>query len=54
LKYNFIAHHQQKYPVKRKIRAHLLQTFEEQWQEEVIRGPSPAPISSAEMATRIS
>jgi hypothetical protein len=26
----------------RKIRTHLLQTFEEQWQEEVIGGPSPA------------
>jgi hypothetical protein len=25
----------------RKIRAHLLETFEEQWQEEVIYGPSP-------------
>src|SRR5947208_14233904 len=29
----------------RKIRAHLLQTLEEQWQAEVIRGPSPVPIS---------
>src|SRR5712692_6961809 len=38
----------------RKIRAHLLETFEEQWQEEAIRGPSPAPISPAERATRIS
>jgi len=28
----------------RKIRDHLLGTFEEQWQEEVIRGPSPAPV----------
>jgi hypothetical protein len=32
----------------RKIRAHLLETFEEQWQEEVIGGSSPAPISPAE------
>src|SRR5260221_5186369 len=37
----------------RKIRAHLLETLEEQWQEEAIRGPSPAPISPAERATRI-
>jgi hypothetical protein len=38
----------------RKIRAHLLLTIEEQWQEEVIHGRSPAPISPAERATRIS
>jgi len=38
----------------RKIRAHLLETFEEQWQEEVIRGPSPAPSSQAEMIARSS
>jgi hypothetical protein len=38
----------------RKIRAHLLETFEEQWQAEVIRGPSPAPSSPAERATRSS
>ena len=38
----------------RKIRAHLMETFEEQWQEEVIRGPSPAPGSPAEKSTRIS
>jgi len=37
----------------RKIRANLLQTFEEQWQDEVIGGPSPAPSSPAERATRI-
>jgi hypothetical protein len=36
----------------RKIRAHLLETFEEQWQDEVIRGPSPAPISPAERTAR--
>ena len=36
----------------RKIRAHLLETFEEQWQEEVIRGPSPVPISPAERTAR--
>ena len=35
----------------RKIRAHLLEIFEEQWQVEVIHGPSPAPISPAERAT---
>ena len=29
-----------------KIRAHLLQTREEQWQAEVIRGPSLPPISA--------
>ena len=33
----------------RKIRAYLLETFEEQWQEEVIRGPSPVPSLSAAM-----
>jgi hypothetical protein len=38
----------------RKIRAHLLQTFEEQWQTEVICGSSPVPISPAERAVRIS
>jgi hypothetical protein len=30
------------------------ETFEEQWQEEVIRGPSPQPVSVAAMPTRIS
>jgi hypothetical protein len=35
-----------------KIRAHLLQTFGEQWQEEVIQGPSPEHISPAERAPR--
>jgi hypothetical protein len=30
----------------RKIRACLLQTFEDQWQEEAIRGSSPPPVSS--------
>jgi hypothetical protein len=38
----------------RKIRAHLLQTFEEQWQEEVIGGLSPAQNSQAERETIIS
>ena len=38
----------------RKIRAHLMQTFEEQWQAEVIRGSSPVPISPAERAARTS
>ena len=28
----------------RKIRASLLETREEQWQVEVIRGPSPSPV----------
>lgn len=37
----------------RKIRAHLLETFKEQWQEEVIRGPSLSPIS-ARCSTSIS
>ena len=32
----------------RKIRAYLLETFEEQWQDEVIRGQVPPPVSSAE------
>jgi hypothetical protein len=31
----------------RKIRASLLEAREEQWQTEVIRGPSPEPVSSA-------
>lgn len=30
----------------RKIRAYLLQTVEEQWQEEVIRGPIHPPVSA--------
>jgi hypothetical protein len=38
----------------RKIRAHLLQTREEQWQEEVIRGPSLPPISAEARPTRSS
>jgi len=38
----------------RKIRAHLLETREEQWQTEVIRGPSPPPVSAAARPTRIS
>jgi hypothetical protein len=38
----------------RKIRAYLLETCEEQWQEEVIHGPSPEPISPAETAPRSS
>ncbi len=29
-----------------KIRAYLLETFEEQWQEEVIPGPLPSPVSA--------
>src|SRR6266705_1057602 len=37
----------------RKIRADLLETREEQWQVEVIRGPSPPPVSSAENPARI-
>jgi hypothetical protein len=37
----------------RKIRTYLLETFEEQWQEEVIRGPSLVAISPTERATRI-
>jgi hypothetical protein len=32
----------------RKIRAHLLQTLEEHWQEEVIHGRAPAPVLSTE------
>jgi hypothetical protein len=32
----------------RKIRAYLLETFEEQWQDEVIRGPCLQTVSSAE------
>jgi hypothetical protein len=36
----------------RKIRAYLLQIVEEHWQEEVIRGPSPPPVSSAENPAR--
>ena len=28
----------------RNIRAHLLETHEEHWQVEVIRGPSPLPV----------
>jgi hypothetical protein len=38
----------------RKIRALLLEIREEQWQEEVIRGPTPTPIAPAERATRSS
>jgi hypothetical protein len=38
----------------RKIRAPLLETFEEQWQNEVIRGSSPPPVSSAENPARSS
>jgi hypothetical protein len=38
----------------RKIRAFLLETFQEQWQEEVIRGSSPPPVSSAENPARSS
>jgi len=38
----------------RKVRAYLQETREEQWQEEVIRGPTPTPIATAERATRSS
>ncbi len=38
----------------RKIRAHLLETREEQWREEVIHGPSAGSISPAERAPRSS
>lgn len=38
----------------RKIRAYLLEIFKEQWQDEVIGGPSPTPSSPAEQAIRIS
>jgi hypothetical protein len=38
----------------RKIRAHLLQIFEEQWQEEVIHGRLPAPVLQADSAAGIS
>ena len=38
----------------RKIRAYLLETVEEQWQAEVIRGPSPTPILPAERAIKSS
>jgi hypothetical protein len=34
----------------RKIRAHLLESSEEKWQEEVIRGPSPSPVSAEDSA----
>jgi len=37
----------------RKIRADQLETVEEQWQEEVIRGPSASPVS-ARCSTSIS
>jgi hypothetical protein len=38
----------------RNVRASLLETLEEQWQEEVIRGSSPPPVSSAENPARSS
>lgn len=38
----------------RKIQAYFLGTFEEQWQEEVIYGPSPAPSAPAEGTARSS
>ena len=38
----------------RKIRAYVLETREEQWQEEVIHGPVSPPISPAARATRSS
>ncbi len=34
----------------RKIRAHLVETFEDQWQVEVIHGRAPVPVLSAERA----
>jgi len=34
----------------RKIRVHLLATFEEQWQEELINGQLPASVPLAERA----
>ena len=37
----------------RKIRAYLLETVKDGWQEEVIRGPSPSRISAG-CSTRIS
>ena len=37
----------------RKIRAHLLETLKEHWQEEVIQGPSLSPVS-ARFSTSIS
>jgi hypothetical protein len=38
----------------RRIRAHLLETFEEQWQDEVIHGRSPLPVSSPENLVKFS
>ena len=38
----------------RKIRVYLLESAEEQWQEEMIHGPSPAPSSPAERTARSS
>ncbi len=38
----------------RKIRAHLLETIEEQWQAEVIHGQSPAPVEPTEDTSSIS
>ena len=38
----------------RKIRAHLLETWEEQWQEEVIHGRWPVLVSQAESAEGLS
>jgi hypothetical protein len=38
----------------RKIRAYLLETFEYEWHEEVIHGPSTPPVSSATNPTRSS
>ncbi len=38
----------------RNIRAYLLETVEEQWQAEVIHGPMPSPVSSAENLARSS
>ena len=38
----------------RNIRTHLLETFEDQWQDEVIRGPSPTPVLPVERASKSS
>ena len=38
----------------RKIRTHLLETFEDQWQDEVIRDPSPTPVLPVERASKSS
>jgi hypothetical protein len=37
----------------RKIRVHLLKTWEDQWQEELINGRLPASVSQGERAERL-